>query len=295
MIGVPGTAHRLFGALHEAGISVIVISQGSSEHSICFAMPADQARARRARRAACFRIGIARRPDPERRSQRRLFRSSPSSATAWPVRRGDRRKLFSALGNAGINVRAIAQGASERNISVVVDRTRPPRALRAVHSAFYLSPHTLSIGLIGPGTIGSVLIAQLASQLERFRREFNLDLRIRGIANSRRMLLADEAIDLAHWREELERRGDPTDLDRLASHVVADHLPHHVMIDCTADAEVAAPLRRVVCGRTPRRDAEQEGEQRRARRFPPHAGGPTRGTAHIISMRRRWARGCRSS
>jgi aspartokinase/homoserine dehydrogenase 1 len=238
MIGVPGTAHRLFGALHEAGISVILISQGSSEHSICFAIPADQAALaeRAVRRAFASEL---------RDGQIQSVEVSDDCAIIAIVgdgmagSRGVAAKLFSALGSAGINVRTIAQGASERNISVIVDRTEIARALRAVHSAFYLSPNTLSIGLIGPGTIGSALIGQLSSQLERFRCDFNLDLRIRGIANSRRMLLADGAIDLTRWREELDRHGEPIDLDRFASHVVADHLPHHVMIDCTADAALA--------------------------------------------------------
>ena len=103
-------------------------------------------------------------------------------------------KVFSALGNAQINVRAIAQGASERNISVVVDGTHATRALRAAHASFYLSPHTLSIGVIGPGTVGRVLLDQLASQRERLAREFKIDLRVRGILRSRAACcLADRA------------------------------------------------------------------------------------------------------
>ena len=238
MIGVPGTAHRLFGALHEAGISVILISQGSSEHSICFAIPAGQAslaeKAVRQAFAAELREG-------------QIQSVEVADACSIIAIVGDRMagthgisgKLFAGLGNAGVNVRAIAQGASERNISIVVDRKDAAKALRAVHAGFYLSPHTLSIGLIGPGTVGSVLIGQLASQAARFRSEFNLDLRVRGIATSKRMLLADAAIDLGRWREELDRRGEPLDLDRFAAHVAADHLPHRVMIDCTADAGVA--------------------------------------------------------
>jgi len=239
MIGVPGTAHRLFGALHEAGISVIVISQGSSEHSICFVVPAEQADTAE---QAVRRAFVTELRDGQIQSLTVAVDCSVLAIVGDGMAgaRGIAGRLFSALGDVGINVRAIAQGASERNISVVVSRDEGPRALRAVHSAFYLSPHTLSIGLIGPGTIGSVLISQLAAQLERFRREFNLDLRVRGIANSKRMLLADEAIDLAQWRESFALRSQPVDLDRFTRHVVADHLPHHVMIDCTADAGVAS-------------------------------------------------------
>jgi aspartokinase/homoserine dehydrogenase 1 len=239
MIGVPGTAHRLFGALHEAGISVILISQGSSEHSICFAVPAGQATlAERAVRRA-FSAEL-------RDGQIQSVAAETGCAIVAVVGEGMAHhhgvtgKLFQAFGQAGINIRAIAQGASQRNISVVIDERETSKALRAVHAAFYLSPHTLSIGLIGPGTIGSQLLAQLASQSERLRRDFNLDLRVRGIATSRRMLLADQAIDLADWRARLERDGEPLDLARFTAHVAAEHLPHRVMIDCTADAGIAS-------------------------------------------------------
>ncbi len=238
MIGVPGTAHRLFGALHEAGISVILISQGSSEHSICFAVPAGQATLaeRAVRRAFAAEL---------RDGQIQSVAVDDGCAIIAVVGDGMARshgiagKLFQAFGQAGINIRAIAQGASQRNISAVVDGRDESKALRAVHSAFYLSPHTLSIGLVGPGAIGGVLLEQIASQSERLRRDFNLDLRVRGIASSRRMLLAERSIDLAGWRARLERDGEPLDLERFTAHVAADHLPHRVMIDCTADAGVA--------------------------------------------------------
>jgi len=238
MIGVPGTAHRLFGALHEAGISVILISQGSSEHSICFAVPAGQAALaeRAVRRAFAAEL---------QGGQIQSVAIDSGCAIIAVVgdgmahHHGVAGKLFQAFGQAGINIRAIAQGASQRNISAVVDDKDASKAIRAVHAAFYLSPHTLSIGLVGPGTIGSVLIEQLASQADRLRRDFNLDLRVRAIATSRRMLLADRAIDLAGWRASLERDGEPLDLERFTAHVAAEHLPHRVIIDCTADAGIA--------------------------------------------------------
>jgi aspartokinase/homoserine dehydrogenase 1 len=239
MIGVPGTAHRLFGALHEAGISVILISQGSSEHSICFAVPAGQ--------AALAERAVRRAFSAELQGGQIQSVTVDSGCAIIAVvgdgmahHHGIAGKLFQAFGQAGINLRAIAQGASQRNISAVIDGKETSKALRAVHAAFYLSPHTLSIGLVGPGTIGSVLLTQLASQSERLRREFNLDLRVRGIATSRRMLLAEQSIDLVDWRARLERAGEPLDLERFTAHVAAAHLPHRVMIDCTADARIAA-------------------------------------------------------
>src|SRR5271167_1059526 len=146
-------------------------------------------------------------------------------------------KVFNSLGNAAISVRAIAQGASERNISLVVDGKFAAKALRAVHAAFYLSPYTLSIGLIGPGTVGRVLLAQIATQIERLR-ALNLDLRVRGIATSKRMLLEESAVDLDRWAERLAEAGEPLDLEKFANHVQADYIPHTVIIDCTASADV---------------------------------------------------------
>ena len=147
-------------------------------------------------------------------------------------------KLFNALGTSGVNVRAIAQGASERNISVVIDAAQTARALGSVHASFYLSPHTMSIGLIGPGLVGSAFLDQLASQAERLTREFRLDLRLRGVLTSKKMLLADTSVPMARWREALDS-GGPPDLPRFVRHVDAVHLPHAVIVDCTASAEIA--------------------------------------------------------
>jgi len=241
MIGVPGTAHRLFGALRDSGISVILISQGSSEHSICFAIPAAQAqRAEEAVRRAFdaeLRDGQIQQVDV---AHELAILAVVGDGMAGA--HGVAAKVFNSLGDAAINVRAIAQGASERNISLVVEGKVAAKALRAVHAAFYLSPNTLSIGLIGPGTVGRVLLAQIATQLERLR-ALNLDLRVRGIAGSKRMILAEGAIDLAQWPQLLAEQGEPVDLESFAAHCQADYIPHTVLIDCTASAEVAAHYR----------------------------------------------------
>ncbi len=238
MIGVPGTAHRLFGALREEGISVIMISQGSSEHSICFAVP--EAEADRAERV------VQRAFDPELREGQihsvEVNRGCSILAVVGDGMAGAHgvsAQVFSALGNVQINVRAIAQGASERNISVVIDGRNSARALRAVHSSFYLSAHTVSIGLIGPGLVGGALLDQVASQAERLRRDFKLDPRVRGIAGSKRMRLSQGPIDLAQWRDAYGAGQEPVDLDRFAAHVHADQYPHTVIIDCSASAAVA--------------------------------------------------------
>jgi len=242
MIGVPGTAHRLFGALREENISVILISQGSSEHSICCAVP--QAQAERAeavvRRAFASELADGQIQSVEAAPDLAILAVVGDGMAGTP---GVSAKVFNALGAAAVNVRAIAQGASERNISVVVDGKQATRALRATHASFYLSPNTLSIGVIGPGTVGRVLLDQLASQQQRLAREFSLDLRVRGIMGSKRMLLSEGGATLPHWREEYDAAKTPADLKAFIEHVRVDYLPHTVLIDCTADGEVAKHYR----------------------------------------------------
>jgi aspartokinase/homoserine dehydrogenase 1 len=203
MIGVPGTAHRLFGALREEGISVILISQGSSEHSICCAIPGVEAeRAARVVAAAFDReIKEGQIQSIQVDTQLAILAVVGDGMAGLPGVSG---KVFNALGSAGVNVHAIAQGASERNISVVVDGKDATRALRAVHSGFYLSPHTISVGLIGPGAVGRALLEQLGAESARLRDEFKLDLRLRGIMGSKKMLLAEQTIPIEGWKAALD-------------------------------------------------------------------------------------------
>ena len=237
MIGVPGTADRLFGALREAGISVMLISQGSSEHSICFAVREEVADRVREVVQRAFALEL---------SQGQVQRIDVTLECAILAVVGDGMaglpgsagRFFRTLGVAGINVRAIAQGASERNISAVISAKDMTRALRAVHSSFYLSAKTVSIGLIGPGAVGSALLEQLMVGKQRLREQFNLDLRVRAIANSRQMFLKEARIELDGWRDSL-RAGESFDIERFTKHVQADYLPHAVIIDCTASQHVA--------------------------------------------------------
>ncbi|WP_405244077.1 bifunctional aspartate kinase/homoserine dehydrogenase I [Lentisalinibacter salinarum] len=239
MIGVPGTADRIFGALREADVSVILISQASSEHSICFAVPELLADTAREVVSDAFAEELE-------SGQIQRVEVTPSCSILAVVgdgmsgTPGVAGRFLNTLGRAGINVSAIAQGSSERNISAVVRQEDSTRALRAVHSGFYLSAKTISIGIIGPGMVGSTLLAQIAEQAGRLREQFNLDLRIRAIATSSKMLLDERRIDLTDWQSALAEHGEDTDLDRLADHIHADHLPHSVLIDCTASDKVAA-------------------------------------------------------
>jgi aspartokinase/homoserine dehydrogenase 1 len=241
MIGVPGTADRLFGALREAGVSVMMISQGSSEHSICFAVPENAAEQVRRVVERAFAAELA---------QGQVQRVGVTTGCAIIAVVGDDMagmpgsagKFFGTLGAAGINVRAIAQGASERNISAVIDGKDSARAIRAVHSSFYLSAKTISIGVLGPGHVGGALLDQIARAAPGLRERFDLDLRVRAIAGSNKMLLEPQRVDLDHWRDALGA-GKPLDpvkiVPGVADHVQTDYLPHSVLIDCTASQQVA--------------------------------------------------------
>jgi aspartokinase/homoserine dehydrogenase 1 len=238
MIGVPGTAQRLFGALREDGISVILISQGSSEHSICFAvLDSDAERTERTvRRAFAAELRDGQIQNVDALSACSILSVVGDGMAGTP---GIAAKVFAALAGAGVNVRAIAQGSSERNISVVIDDKQITRALRAAHAAFYLSPHTVSIGIVGPGLVGRTLLKQVWSQVPRLLADFNLDLRIRALITSKRMLLAEPAVNEHTWQADLAA-GQPVDVAAFEEHVHADHIPHAVIIDCSASEEVAA-------------------------------------------------------
>ncbi len=239
MIGVPGTADRMFSALKDAGVSVTLISQASSEHSICIAVPQEVAeRATRViKDAFAVELTTGQIQSVDRTDAQSIVAVVGDDMKGMP---GIASRFFSTLARSGINVRAIAQGSSERNISAVVDSANATRALRAAHSGFYLSSKTISIGLIGPGTVGATLLRQIERRAELLARKFNLELRVRAIARSSSMLLSDREIDLGRWREEFDAAAIAIDFEAFEECVNPDHLPHAVIIDCTANAEVAA-------------------------------------------------------
>jgi len=233
MIGIPGVANKLFGALHAVDVSVVMISQASSEHSICFAVPLAQAELTKQTIEEAFFAEI-------QRGQVQTVDLTKDCCILAIVgdgmieRTGVAGKFFTALSKSEVNIRAIAQGSSERNISVVIEQREATKALRAVHSAFYLSSQTLSVGLIGTGLIGGTFLNQVEKRLEALREERGIDLRVRGIASSRKMLLDDRRLDLADWKADLDRSTLELDLERFVDHVHAAHLPHSVIIDATA-------------------------------------------------------------
>ena len=232
MIGVPGTAARAFEALHRAGVSVVMISQGSSEHSICCTIRGRDAVVAERAVAEAF----AREMSAGQISAVHVTNDIAVLAVVGDGMAGHpgvSAQLFESLGRSRVNVRMIAQGASERNISVAIDAADATRALRAVHAGFYLSAQTISIGVIGPGHVGGAVLRQIAAARRALLARSTVDLRVRGIASSRRMALGDPSLPLD------AELGLDLDLDAFAAHVQAEHLPHAVIIDCTNSDAIA--------------------------------------------------------
>ena len=238
MSGVVGISARLFSAMKDANISVILISQGSSEYSICFAVYEDKME-------EAVRVARLEFTDELAKKKIHSIEGHGNLAILAAVgqkmsgQRGIAGNFFSSLGKAGVNVVAIAQGSSETNISAVIAEEEVRRALRALHARFFLSRQTLSVGLLGPGSIGTELLEQIDAQLLRLREQFGLAIHIRGIANSKKMLLDQEGIDPGNWRTRFEREGVDLDLERFAKHISATYFPHSLIIDCSTSSELA--------------------------------------------------------
>lgn len=238
LVGVPGMAERLFAALHSAGVSVTMISQGSSEHSICCVVRAHEAQRGRDAIVAAFAEAIA-------QGQAHGVAMTTDLCVLAAVgdgmvgTQGVAARLFDGLAQARVNIRAIAQGASERNISVAIAQAEATRALRAAHAAFWLSPQTVSVGVIGPGKVGRALLAQLGDVMPALRARAGVDLRLRAIAGSRRMHLSQASLDPGTAAALLDDAAAVSDLDAFAAHVRADHLPHAMIVDCSASDAVA--------------------------------------------------------
>ncbi|KAJ0437308.1 putative homoserine dehydrogenase, Aspartate kinase [Helianthus annuus] len=239
MAGVPGTASAIFGAVKDVGANVIMISQASSEHSVCFAVPEKEVKAVAKALEARFRQAL----NAGRLSQIAVIPNCSILAAVGQKMAstpGVSATLFNALAKAKINVRAIAQGCSEYNITVVVKREDCVRALRAVHSRFYLSKTSIAVGIIGPGLIGATLLNQLRDQAAVLKEKSKIDLRVMGIIGSKKMLLSDTGINLFAWKELLKEKGEKADLNKFAHHVHGNHfIPNTVLVDCTSSTEVA--------------------------------------------------------
>ncbi|MGR4874517.1 bifunctional aspartate kinase/homoserine dehydrogenase I [Pseudoxanthomonas sp. LARHCG66] len=237
LIGVPGTAERVFAALRDARVSVVMISQGSSEHSICCVVRrAEAARAQSALLTAfAHELTVGQVQRVQLTEGVSVLAAVGDGMAGQP---GVAARLFESLGRARVNILAIAQGSSERNISVAIDSADATKALRAAHAGFWLSPQTFAVGVIGPGNVGATLIEQLRAAQPQLLGKANLDLRLRAIASSKRMLLGERSIG-ADWRARFEASPQPADLDRFTQHLLSAHMPHAVIVDCSASPLVA--------------------------------------------------------
>jgi len=239
MIGVAGIARRIFGALAARKVSVILISQASSEHSICFAvMPQYSGDAKKAIEDE-LRFEIKDKLVSEILIEKDL---SIIAVVGENMRKtpGISGKVFQALGRNGINVVAIAQGSSELNISAVVPKVDEEKALNALHDAFFLTTSkTVNIFLVGTGLIGSTLLKQITHQKNYLSEEYNLSFKVIALANSTKMFFDTNGVNTDEWKPILQEKGSKTNLDKFIGSMKNLNLPNSIFVDCTASEEVA--------------------------------------------------------
>ena len=240
MVGVTGIAMRLFGALAKEEINVILISQASSENSISFAIDSTKGKTAIAAIQQEFDREIASGLINKIGSEEDLCiiaivgENMKHSA-------GIAGKLFYTIGKNGINVVAIAQGASEQNISWVVKKSDLRKTLNVVHESFFLSPFIeLNVFLVGIGTVGRDLIKQISQQQEKLQKEHRLKLRICGVANSRTMVFNREGFDPSSIAGALAGdQAEKSDMKGFCSRIIEMNMFNSVFVDCTAEKRVA--------------------------------------------------------
>lgn len=241
MVGLKGFGGRLFGALADAGVNVILITQASSEHSISFAVaPEDTETALDAIRAG-FELELISKKIEAPTADRNL---SILAVVGENMRhtKGLSGKLFQSLGRSGVNVVAIAQGSSELNISVVIAEDDLSKALNAVHDSLFLSPvKTLHLFLAGTGNIGTELLRQLEQSEEHLRSEHQLHIKVMGITNSRKMIVSNNGgIALNDWKNQLDASGQPASAEEFIKQIETLNLPNSIFVDNTSQPALIA-------------------------------------------------------
>lgn len=234
MVGKSGFSGRLFTLLAREQINVILITQSSSEHSITFAVnPSDSQKAVELIQNEFELELLANKLSlPVVESDLSILAIVGENMKRTPGMSG---KLFHALGRNGINVRAIAQGSSEFNISVIINKEDLSKALNAVHDAFFAElKKTLHVFNIGTGNIGSTLFSQLHKQHAFLEEQNDIEVKVVGISNSRRMYFNANGIDLGNWKEEMDANGEVADLATFIAKMQEMNLPNCVFIDNTA-------------------------------------------------------------
>ena len=240
MVGVIGVNFRIFKALAQNGISVFMVSQASSENSTSIGVRNQDAA------LACEVL------NEEFAKEIEMGEISPvvaemNLATIAIVGEnmkhtpGIAGKLFGTLGRNGISVIACAQGASETNISFVVEAKSLRKSLNVIHDSFFLSEYqVLNLFICGTGTVGGSLIEQIRCQQQKLMQERGLKLKVVGIADGHRALFTRAGIDLASYREEMEEKGIPSSAAVLHDEIIGMNIFNSVFVDCTASAEVAS-------------------------------------------------------
>lgn len=239
MVGVIGVNARIFGALGRHGVSVFLVSQASSENTTSFAVRnADADRAVKALEDE-FMVEL-------QTGELNPMQVEHNLATVAVVGENMRHasgvagKLFNTLGRNGINVIACAQGASETNISIVIDLKNEKKALSVIHDSFFLSDtQVLNLFIIGIGNIGCHLLRQLARQQANLLQLKALELKVVGIANSKKAIFDIEGIDLEKYQEKLRESDIPSSPERILHEVVGMNIFNSVFVDCTSSAEIA--------------------------------------------------------
>jgi bifunctional aspartokinase / homoserine dehydrogenase 1 len=244
MVGIPGFSRRLFDALARQSINVIFITQASSEHTICVGM--EETNARQAKAAV----------DEEFKTEIRDGKVNPleiETGLSIVALVGDHMKnhtgisgrMFSALGRNGINIRAIAQGSSERNISVVINSGDVRKAINVLHEDFFETTYKqINLFIVGTGNVGKKLLHQLEQQLQYLQKQLRLQIRVIGLANSRKMLFDDKGVKLGSWQDLLDN-GEPMNLDEFVQKVQAKNLRNSIFVDVTASGDVAKTYARL--------------------------------------------------
>jgi aspartokinase/homoserine dehydrogenase 1 len=237
MVGIPGFSKRLFETLADKGVNVILITQASSEHSICVGVEEDNADKAKAAIDKAFSYEI------ERGLVNNLQVETQLAIIAlvgdnMKSHVGTSGKMFGALGRNGINIRAIAQGSSERNISAVIAINDVKKALNVLHEEFFETTYKqVNLFIVGTGNVGSKLLAQLHQQQEYLQKHLRLQIRVVGLANSRKMLFEDEGINLGTM--DLLKDAGAMNLDEFIKKAQSKNFRNAVFVDVTASEKVA--------------------------------------------------------
>ncbi len=238
MIGVAGSSKRLFEVLSNEGINVIFITQASSEHSICIGiLNADATKAKSAIDKA-FELEIAQgKIDPC--SIEKDLCIVALVGESMKNHQGISGKMFSTLGKNNVNIRAIAQGASERNISVVINEKDVKKALNTLHERFFEdNTKQLNLFVMGIGNVGEKFIDQISQQKKFLKENLKINLRVIALSNSRKMVFNEEGIDLKDWKTAVQN-GEEANVDSFISKVKELNLRNSIFVDITANSDIA--------------------------------------------------------